>query len=313
MMPATTLPPRARILLVDDVPTNIHILNGIFKDLYEVRMATSGSQALELCRTHPPDLVLLDILMPGIGGLEVCRALKNDPLTREIPVIFVTSHNDPEQETRGLEAGAVDFISKPVNAAVVLARVRTHLTLKNQADLLRSLAFLDGLTGLQNRRRFDEVLELEWSRCRRTGMPLSLLMIDVDHFKAFNDTYGHPAGDSCLMAVAQVLRDRFQRGEDFVARYGGEEFVALVPNLDAKAVLTLARGIVAAVAALALPHETSATAPVVTISLGLATTVPLPGQKAAELLSRADNFLYLAKELGRNQTQSAMDTPPSGL
>lgn len=264
-------------------------------------MATSGEEALEICRQDPPDLILLDVVMPGMGGMEVCRRIKADPTTASVPVIFVTAQDDPADETRGLEAGAVDFITKPVNPAVVRARVRAHLTLKAQADALRELAFIDGLTGVANRRRFDDALEIEWRRCRRSGSPLAVVMIDIDHFKHYNDRYGHQAGDACLRSVADELRGRLGRSSDLVARYGGEEFVCLLPECGLEGAQAKAEDLRQAVEAMGVPHEASATSPVVTISLGVAAIAPGPEQSPEELLAAADVGLYEAKLGGRNR------------
>jgi PleD family two-component response regulator len=190
-------PPRPRLLVVDDQPLNIQALYQTFTADHQVFMATSGEQALVQCASRLPDLVLLDVMMPGMDGFEVCRRLKADPATCDIPVIFVTAHDDEAAETLGLEVGAVDFIAKPINPKIVRARVATHLTLKAQADLLRQWVYIDGLTGVYNRRHFDEHLVSEWGRSARNGAPVSLLMIDVDRFKAYNDRQGHQAGDAC--------------------------------------------------------------------------------------------------------------------
>lgn len=209
------------LLVVDDQPINIQALYRIFAPDHRVLMATSGAKALALCKEDPPDLILLDVVMPDMDGHEVCIRLQADEATRNIPVMFVTSHTDTDEETRGLQLGAVDFIAKPVNPAVVRARVKTHLTLKAQSDLLRQMVFIDGLTGVANRRCFDERFENEWRRSVRGGMPLALLMLDVDHFKRFNDRYGHQAGDQCLRQVASAIAGGLRRPGDLVARYGG--------------------------------------------------------------------------------------------
>ena len=221
---------RPRLLVVDDQPINIQVMHQIFASKYQVFMATSGQQALDFCHKTPPDLVLLDVVMPGMDGFEVCQALKGEPSTRDIPVIFVTAHTDAAQETRGLDVGAVDFISKPVNPAVVRARVKTQLTLKFQSDLMRKLVFLDGLTGVFNRRYFDQQLAVEVARSSRAKSPLALIMLDVDFFKRFNDHYGHQAGDDCLREIAATLKESLRRPADLVARYGGEEFVCILPD-----------------------------------------------------------------------------------
>lgn len=300
-----TPPPRARLLLVDDQPINIQVLYQIFQDDYEVFFATSGEEALRFCTTRLPDLVLMDVIMPGMDGLETCRRLQADEITARIPVIFVTAQNEPNDETRAFEAGGVDFITKPVNPTVVRARVKTHLTLKAQTDMLRALVFIDGLTGVANRRRFDECLDMEWRQCRRTNTPLSLLMIDIDHFKLYNDHYGHQAGDVCLKQVAQTIQSHFKRPHDLVARYGGEEFVCLLPECVFESALRLAKKLCEAVERLKIPHQTSPTAPEVTISIGVSSLVPNSEVAPSQLLAHADSLLYKAKNSGRNQAQGA--------
>ncbi|MCB8746072.1 diguanylate cyclase [Rhodoferax sp. U2-2l] len=294
-VPAT----RARLLVVDDQPINIQVMNQIFAEQYQVFMATSGQQALDFCHRTPPDLVLLDIVMPGMDGYEVCTALKAAPDTCDIPVIFVTAHTDATQETRGLEVGAVDFISKPVNPAVVRARVKTQLILKRQSDLMRRLVFLDGLTGVFNRRYFDQQLATEMARALRAQKPLALIMLDVDFFKRFNDHYGHQAGDDCLRQVAQTLKASLRRPADLVARYGGEEFACVLPETEFEQAMTMARELEADVRQKAIAHIHSDVAPVITVSLGVAGFTASASGDATALLALADAQLYLAKASGR--------------
>lgn len=312
MMPpqAAGGPRQPCLLVVDDQPVNAQALYQAFAADHQVLMATSGEQALALCASRQPDLVLLDVEMPGMDGLQVCRRLKSDAATRDIPVMFVTAHDDEAAETQGLEAGAVDFISKPVNPRIVRARVRTHLTLKAQSDLLRRWVYLDGLTGVHNRRHFDEQLAGEWARSVRHGTDLSVLLLDVDFFKAFNDRYGHLAGDECLRRVAACLQQGLKRPGDLMARYGGEEFACLLPDTPLPGALAFARQLAADVAALGVPHAESAVAGVVTVSVG-ASTRPFDGAgTAAALLREADAQLYLAKTRGRNQVCGA-ELPPA--
>lgn len=296
-----TPPAKPRLLVVDDQPVNIRVMYEIFGGDHEVLMATSGAAALEICRLQAPDLVLLDVSMPDLDGLEVCRQLKADAALKDIPVIFVTAGNTSEEETRGFAAGAVDFITKPVNPVVVRARVRTHLTLKSQSDLLRNLAYIDGLTGIANRRRFEETLTREWRICVRSGEGLTVAMIDVDHFKLFNDRYGHPAGDDCLRRVALALQAALQRPRDLVARYGGEEFACIIPASEAHDVPALVEKLRATIAALSIPHESSPTFPFVTISIGFQHAVPVPGTASWDWVTAADEWLYEAKRDGRNR------------
>ena len=293
--------PRPRILAIDDTPTNLLTLGAALGNEFALHVATSGAMGLELAAQSAPDLILLDVMMPDMDGYETCRRLKADRLTRDIPVIFVTALNSAEDEAFGLEVGAVDFISKPLNSAVVRARVRTHLTLKYQADLLRSMAFLDGLTGIANRRQFEEALQREWRACLRTGTSLALAMIDIDHFKSFNDTCGHVAGDACLRAVAGILHNDMSRPHDLIARYGGEEFACLLPDTDLEGARVKAEQLRHAVQSLGIPHEASGTAPVVTISVGLETFIPTDELTPERLVAAADAQLYKAKHAGRNR------------
>ena len=297
---------RPRLLVVDDLPLNVQILNQLFRHEYEISMATNGSEALEFCDRRPlPDLILLDVVMPGMDGLEVCRRLQRNPITADIPVIFVTAQSSAAQETAALEAGGVDFISKPFVPAVVRARVRTHLTLKAQRDQLRDLAFVDGLTGIANRRRFDETLDIAWRNACRSGESLALMLMDIDQFKAYNDHYGHPSGDECLQTVARLLPPLLKRPRDLAARYGGEEFACLLPGCALEGALAKAHEIVHTVNTLRLPHATSRVAPHVTLSVGVAACQPQHGEPALQLLQASDAALYQAKSAGRNRVVSA--------
>lgn len=307
------------ILLVDDDPVQIRILGRILAGLGELRFATSGPAALNVARAAPPDLILLDAEMPDMSGFEVCELLKADSALADIPVIFVTSHGESAFEVAGFEIGAADFITKPVDAPIVLARVRTQLRLKQLGDELRRIATIDPLTGVANRRRLDDCLAREWGRARRTGTALSMLMIDVDHFKSFNDHHGHVAGDACLKSIAQILVDVCLRPADLVARYGGEEFVMLLPDTRRAGASHLAGSVLAAMQRLGIAHAASSTAPHVTVSIGVACYdedsacwgVSLTESRfmadlsarcsAVDLLRTADQALYAAKHAGRAQ------------
>ncbi|WP_339465591.1 diguanylate cyclase [Pseudomonas sp. EA_65y_Pfl2_P74] len=295
---------RPKLLIVDDQPTNIRVLHELFREDCDVFMATSGEQAITVCQAQIPDLVLLDVVMDGVDGHEVCRRLKADPATQDIPVIFVTAKQQDSDEVLGLELGAVDFISKPINPIVVRARVRTHLTLKLQNDLLRSMALLDGLTGVANRRKFDEEISADWRQCYREQKPLSLILADVDFFKRYNDQYGHQAGDSCLRSVAQALSETVRRPYDLVARYGGEEFACLLPTTSYAGAVEIAEKMQANVRALAIEHSTSDADHVVTVSLGVATVTPTGVLAFEALIEAADMQLYEAKNAGRARVAS---------
>ena len=295
-----------RLLVVDDQPVNIQALYQAFSADHQVLMATSGEQALKIALAKQPDLVLLDVMMPGMDGHEVCHRLKADESTRDIPVIFVTAHNDEASETLGLEMGAVDFISKPINPKIVRARVKTQLTLKAQSDLLRQWVYIDGLTGVYNRRHFDERLACEWARSVRSGTELSVVLLDVDFFKRYNDRYGHQTGDDCLRRLAACLKDNMKRPADLVARYGGEEFVCLLPDTPLTGALALAEHLRAHVAALGIEHADSTAANGVTVSLGVCCKPADGVGSAASLLRAADAQLYQAKAQGRARACGAM-------
>lgn len=290
---------RPLLLIVDDQPSNIQVLFSIFKDDYDVCMALSGEATFTFLEQRLPDLILLDVVMPEVSGFDVCRRLKGSERTADIPVIFVTANSDPEEEARGLVAGAVDFIVKPFHATVVKARVNTQLTVKRQADQLRAMAMVDGLTGVANRRRFDAMLEIEWRRAAREGGELAVIMIDVDFFKRYNDRFGHLEGDNCLRQVAGALQQRLTRSPDLLARYGGEEFVCVLPATGLNGALILSNELEQRVRALGLPHPDSEAAAVVTVSIGAAAGRPSEGGSAAALLANADTQLYCAKQNGR--------------
>jgi diguanylate cyclase (GGDEF)-like protein len=293
---------RPLILIVDDTPINIQLLAEALRTDYRVKVAASGPAAFDVIARHGvPDLVLLDIMMPVMDGYEVCRKLKADPATMNIPVIFVSAKADAVDEEFGLRLGAVDYITKPFNLPIVSARVQNHINLKKKADLLESLAMLDGLTHIPNRRRFDEFLDTEWKRAKRSGRPIALIMADIDHFKEYNDHYGHGAGDAALKKVAQALVDASQRPADLVARYGGEEFVALLPETDFEGVRLMAERLRAVVESLHILHEYSDAARWVTISVGFAYEEPADERSVNALLEQADRMLYRAKEEGRNR------------
>ncbi|MBV6323375.1 diguanylate cyclase domain-containing protein [Duganella violaceipulchra] len=298
----TNLARNGRILVVDDAMENIQILHHALRDEHDVLFALDGEKALEVALAQQPDLILLDAVMPGMDGYAVCAALRGSPRLQDIPVIFVTALSQPEDETRALEAGAVDFISKPFNVAVVRARVRSQLTIKRQADAMRELSMTDGLTGVANRRSFNDALEAEWRRCARAGLPLSVIMIDIDHFKLYNDHYGHQAGDLCLQQVSAAMAGCAARPQDLLARYGGEEFILLLPQEGPEGAEVVARRILDEVRRLQLPHAASPSAPHVSASLGVCTALPpLDNLDSSTLIREADSQLYLAKQGGRNR------------
>ncbi len=299
----------ARLLIVDDDPSTIRLLNEALRGMGEVFFATDGPAAFRLAQEKQPDIVLLDIQMPGMDGFDVCAALKADPATAGAAVFFVTIHTDTETETRAFGLGAADFIHKPISSPVVRARVSYHLVMKAQERELKRLAATDPLTGLPNRRAFDEVLEREWRRARRSGVPLALIMVDLDHFKHYNDFYGHPAGDECLKTVAGLLRSNARRPVDFVARYGGEEFIVLLPDTDAEGASHVAERLCDAVRSANIEHRKSPSSNFVTASFGLAALVPDRLPAAATLVAVADEALYEAKNAGGNRVACKLPSP----
>lgn len=293
------VPPK--ILIVDDEPANIDLLAAVLEEDGEILFATSGSAALSMAERERPDIVLLDVVMPDLDGYEVCRRLKDNPETAQIPVVFITALDQETDEETGLNLGAVDYVAKPISAPITRARVRTHLELKRHRDRLANLAYLDGLTGVANRRRFDEYASVEWRRARRHGRWMSVILIDVDEFKRFNDHYGHLQGDVCLKRVAGALRKIIHRPADLLARYGGEEFACVLPETPPDGARAIAEQMRQIVEQLHIPHSQASAASHVTISLGIASVVVDHETELDEALAAADSRLYEAKAAGRNR------------
>ncbi len=292
---------RPTVLVVDDAAMNINLLNEILSTDYRVLFATSGAEALTVASRSTPDIVLLDIMMPEMNGYEVCRRFKEDEVLMDIPVIFITALDQVENETHGFKLGAVDYITRPFNPNSVKVRVKTHLQLKRQREMLARLSHVDGLTGIPNRRELDEYLEREWRRALRAGKPLSALMIDVDFFKRYNDLYGHLPGDDCLIKVAAAIQRALSRPGDLAVRYGGEEFVCILPDTDRKGALRPAQKILEEVQSLKIKHEDSDAYEFVTVSIGVASMIPDKETEPSELIRKADAALYVAKTGGRNR------------
>jgi diguanylate cyclase (GGDEF)-like protein len=290
------------ILIVDDSRVSVRTLASIFKDEWQIKIALDGHEAIRIAESEQqPDIILLDVMMPGMDGYEICARLKESTLTRDIPVIFITSREESEDEERGLQLGAIDYVIKPVHPAIIKARVRNHLELKRLRDRLKEQTLVDGLTGLANRRRFDGQLNAEWHRAQRYGKALTVLMMDIDFFKKYNDSYGHLVGDDCLKAVAEAVRMQARRSPDLVARWGGEEFSCLLPDTDSAQALAIGDQMRASVEALHIPHKASEISNWVTISLGAVSHIPKAGQDVQKLIQLADQALYQAKHAGRNR------------
>lgn len=292
---------RAKLLIVDDVPANVRVLvQGLLAD-YDLRIATGGTDALQAVAAELPDLILLDVAMPEPDGHEVCRRLKADPQFQHIPIIFISGRDEEQDELLGLKLGAVDYIGKPFSLPIVKARIATQLELKRCRDLLEAQSLLDGLTGIANRRRLQQFLDQAWPLCQRRKEPLAVALMDVDHFKAYNDHFGHLAGDDCLRQLAQALRPWQRRPLDLLARYGGEEFVLVMAATDRDGALAVAEQLRQAVTALALPHPGSSVGPWLSLSVGVAVQIPAPDQTYPALLAAADQALYRAKREGRDR------------
>ncbi len=296
------LPQKFTVLVVDDNALNIRIITDLLKDYGVVLAASNGLDALHMVSSEPaPDLILLDIMMPNMDGYQVCRQIKAAEETKDIPVIFLTAKNDAANEEYGLSLGAIDYITKPFNPSILKARVKNHLMLKHYRDCLAKIGMVDGLTGIPNRRRFDETMAIEWRRAMRYGHPLSLIMADIDHFKNYNDTYGHLEGDGCLRKVATRLSQTLKRPGDMVGRWGGEEFACILPETDSVGAMFVAEELRKSIIDLSIPHKSSPVAPIITISLGVASMIPTPERDPAELIKHSDEALYTAKRAGRNR------------
>jgi diguanylate cyclase (GGDEF)-like protein len=287
------------ILIADNDPASrLELTDVLQRQGYHTLAAAGGEQALDIALHAQPDLVLLEVAMPEVDGLEICRRLKANSATAHIPVIFVSVRTETEDIVAGFDMGAADYVAKPPRMAELCARVRAQLHHKRSAH---ALAMIDPLTRIANRRRFDSFFATEWQRGQRNGTPVSLLMIDVDHFKLFNDALGHAAGDACLQQVAAVIQQHAARPADLAARYGGEEFVVLFGETPAEAAAALAESIRGSVEALRIANPRSPTSGWVTVSVGVAGTVPSHDQSVCGLLLAADRRLYEAKEAGRNR------------
>ncbi len=327
-----------RLLIVDDNPDNLDLLEAILLDEdYEVVRAENGEMALQLAQREQPDLVLLDIHMPGLNGYQVCDRLKLDVRCKHIPVIFLSALSEIHDKARAFASGGVDYITKPFQELEVLVRVKTHVTLSKamrdlaeqnhrlQAEIaersrlerailetnqqLERLAITDELTGLANRRRFNDYLERECQRAAWEKRPVSLVLGDIDYFKRYNDHFGHQAGDECLKAVARAIKQAARRENDLAARYGGEELAVILPNTHLQGAVEVAERVRLAVLQLQIPHPLSEASEWVTLSLGVAELVPNGDAVVDRLIRLADDGLYLAKSGGRNRVMTRQ--PPA--
>jgi len=309
-----------KILVVDDSATiRAGLRIQLTKMHHEVIEAANGELAIERWGAEKPDLVLIDVLMPVMDGYQAARRMRAGGQDDWTPIIFLSSQESDQDLERAIEAGGDDYLVKPVSAVVLGAKIRAMHRLENMRKRLlevsrelaasnRQLEMLsrqDGLTGLANRRYLDASLATETRRAARSAEPLSLIMIDIDFFKRYNDAYGHQAGDDCLKRVAGCLQSVCQRAADLPARYGGEEFALVLPNTHAEGARLVAASLAKAIAALAIPHEKSEVAAVVTLSQGIATSGPGLEFTPEGLIEKADHALYRAKDLGRNRAEAA--------
>jgi diguanylate cyclase (GGDEF)-like protein len=288
------------LLLVDDEKSNLKLLTSILGSEYTIYTATNGANAIEKAKEYIPDLILLDIVMPGLDGYETLSELRKCAETKKIPVIFISGLSSNEDEAKGLSLDAADYISKPFSAMIVKLRVRNQIQIVNQFRTIEHLSRIDQLTNIPNRRSFDERLRAEWNRTIREQTPISILILDVDKFKNYNDTYGHQQGDVLLQAVAQILSRLSRRSSDFAARWGGEEFVILLPNTPLAAALDIAERLRADIENEEVPYAGN-TITKVTVSIGVNTQIPGQADSIDAFILGADKALYAAKELGRNK------------
>ncbi|MDR3238703.1 MAG: diguanylate cyclase [Clostridiales bacterium] len=293
------------ILIVDDERADILALSEILSRQYTIYVAKSADAALKLIQKNWPDLILLDVLMPEVSGFEMLARLKSAEDTEEIPVIFIAGLDNPKDEEQGFILGAVDYIKKPFISAIVKARVKTQIKIIHQMRVNEHLGMTDPLTGLANRRKFDEFASREWKMAIREHRHISFLMMDLDKFKTYNDTYGHPQGDTLLRAVSAVFMAAARRPLDLAARRGGEEFGVLLPDADAPNALSIAEKIRRDVEALRVPSASGDEITRTTISIGVISTAPQFGDDWNVFVAKADENLYRAKEGGRNRVQGA--------
>lgn len=289
-----------KILIVDDSILQASQLKSILEGEYDITIAQTAEEGLRRASGESYSLILLDVVMPGMDGFTLLKKLQEEIVTQSVPVILITSLADAAHEQHGLILGAVDYITKPFNPLIVQARVNTHIKLYNYRRQVEQQSMTDQLTGVPNRRRYEQYSEVKWKEAARLRVPLSIFMFDIDRFKVYNDTFGHPAGDKVITAVAKAAASFLNRSTDFLARYGGEEFVALSMGDPSEKIFSHAKTIRQAVEDLHIPHSPSVSQ-WVTVSIGGVTVVPTADSAFAVYLKIADTMLYDAKKHGRNR------------
>ena len=314
------------ILVVDDRPENLLVMESLLEDMdCRIIKAASGNEALSLMLDYDFALVLMDVQMPGMDGFETAELMRGSERTRYIPIIFVTAISKEQKCIfKGYELGAVDYLFKPIEMEILRSKVRVFLELYNQKKIveeqaamlklkvkelmelqeanhkLENLSTLDGLTSIPNRRSFNEYMEKSWRNSVRSSKPISMIMLDIDYFKAYNDNYGHLQGDDCLINVAKTLSLSLKRPLDFAARYGGEEFAVILPDTDSEGAVLIAETIRQNIEGIKLSHEYSKTSPYVTVSLGVSSKISEESDSIKEFIENADKALYRSKSNGRN-------------
>jgi diguanylate cyclase (GGDEF)-like protein len=293
-----------QILIVSEKSNEIQRLNEILQKQYKVYFANTAEKAIDITNSKNLDLILLNTLMQEPHADELCEQLQTNENFQNIPILFLISNDETENKAKVFTIGASDYITWPFNATLVEARVRNYIELKQQRDFIKNLSSLDGLTRVANRSRFEEILYQEWWRAVRYNTELSLLMIDIDYFRQYNENYGYLAGDNCLKTIASKLERELNRPSDLLARYEGNEFVSILPETDREGALHVANTLIKSIAALNIPHKSSATADHVTLSIGVASIVPSVLFHTEDLITLAKNSLYEAKYEGRNKCKT---------
>ncbi len=289
------------ILIVDDEQSNLNILVNIFKSDYNLVIAKSGDECLERAEKQNIDLILLDVMMPGMNGYQVIQKLKRKTQTASIPVIFISALGEVIDEEKGFLLGGVDYIIKPCHPSIIKARVKNQIQIVRHRKLLENIALIDALTEIPNRRNYEKQFVFEWKRASRNRHPLSIAIIDVDFFKQYNDNYGHASGDQSLKMVAMAIKTGLHRPSDFAARYGGEEFVLILPDTAFEGARTIAEKIRVMVEDLHIEHAFSNVSKWLTVSIGGCTRIPEVDEDIHAIIEFADRMLYEAKSNGRNR------------
>jgi len=288
------------ILITDDEKNNLDILGNILSPNYNLLISRNGVRAIDLAIEHKPDLILLDVLMPEMSGFDVISKLRENEVTAKIPVIFITGLTGTEDEEKGFFLGAVDYITKPFHRSIVMARVNTHIKIIDQMRTIEQIGLIDPLTKITNRRGFENRLNVDWGNAMRMKYPISILIMDIDKFKNYNDTYGHQQGDAALKAFASTATKSLNRSIDLAARWGGEEFVVLLSGTDSNGAAEIAERIRKNIEATVIPTGDGGETRI-TVSIGVNTVIPSADSTIEEFIEKADQALYIAKDSGRNR------------